>query len=102
MATQAYKLDDFLNDDVESKKTIKRELIETDSSQEGSCELPQVKNDSAAKKIKIVDEKKINDYDEDKVEKKPSPKYESTHDANDLTDIILCTICHDIIHNCIW
>jgi len=88
-------------------KEKKRELVEVDSSQEwDACEMPPP--GGAVKKSKTCDDdkgvlKKLDEDDgEEKIEKKPEPIPKAQQDDNDLIDIMLCAICSEIMHNCIW
>jgi hypothetical protein len=95
------------------KSSSKREIAEFDSSQEldSGCEPKQkvckVENNEA-KKLKTQDKNETNkekkdekdEIEEEKIENKPSPKKDDGQD--DLMDIMLCAICSEIMHNCVW
>lgn len=94
------------------KSSNKREIAEFDLSQEldSVCEpkpkVCKIENNEAKKlktqdKIEATKEKKDEDEIEgEKIENKPSPKKDDGQD--DLMDIMLCAICSEIMHNCVW
>lgn len=106
-STLAYNVEDSMNDS-NSCSTIKknnpsvnkREIVEVDdSSQEWDS------SEEIAKKLKSDDtepkESKKEVTDVEKLEKKPEPQVNKLND-DDLIDIMLCAICSEIMHNCVW
>lgn len=101
-STLAYKVEDSMND-LDSCSTIKkntpsvnkREIVEIDDSSQ------EWESNETFKKQKPDEDSKKEVTDEEKLEKKPEAQVNKPND-DDLIDIMLCAICNEIMHNCVW
>jgi hypothetical protein len=99
-ATQIYNFDDF--QDFDSGEKLERE-----EKKELTDEAPKdIENENLEKKKTKADD----DLDEEnsnlskkiKLDEKVEKKMEEVNRNNDLSDIMNCAICDEIMHDCIW